>query len=60
MHQQAGRRLMKILLDTLHGIRQALQAGESISEYSVQQEMLARYQEHGLNLFPAHRGSKSK
>jgi len=48
MHQEASRRLMKILLDTLEGIRQALQTNESISEYSVQQKMLARYQEHRL------------
>lgn len=48
MHQEASRRLMKILLDTLEGIRRALQTNESISEYSVQQKMLARYQEHCL------------
>ena len=48
MHQEAGRRLMKIFLDTLAGIRQALRAYEVISEYSVQQEMMAMYQECGL------------
>ena len=45
MHQEASRRLMKILLDTLEGIRRALRTNESISEYSVQQKMLERYQE---------------
>ena len=48
MHQEASRRLMKILLDTLEGIRQALRTNELISEYSVQQKMLERYQERCL------------
>jgi Xaa-Pro dipeptidase len=48
MHQEASRRLMKIFLETLQGIRHALQGSELISEYSVQQKMLVRYQENGL------------
>lgn len=48
MHQEASHRLMKIFQDTLEGIRQALRTNELISEYSVQQKMLERYQESGL------------
>src|SRR5207344_1654682 len=48
MHQEASRRLMNILQETLEGIRQALRTNELISEFSIQQKMLERYQEHCL------------
>ncbi len=48
MHLESGHRLMKILSATFDGIREALRARTPISEYWVQQQMLAQYREYGL------------
>ncbi|HMA37817.1 MAG TPA: Xaa-Pro peptidase family protein [Chloroflexia bacterium] len=47
-HLAAEQRLATILRETLAQIRTALARGESLTEYGVQQEMLARYRQHDL------------
>ncbi len=48
MHREAGRRLIAIKDDLLHSIAQQVRAGEALTEYSVQQDFLARIRDAGI------------
>lgn len=48
MHREAGRRLIAIKDDLVRSIAQQVRAGEALTEYSVQQDFLARIHAAGL------------
>ena|SRR2546427_6606145 len=51
MHQQASRLLMQILFDSFRGISHAIKTGGAVSEFTVQQDLLDKYRQHGLISF---------